>query len=281
MGGRRRVVGRTLVAIGVVGALTAALGTVVALRLLGALDDVLDATLGVTMDASAALADTVALADATVADVEATLRSASTATRGLGRNLDEAQALLEGAAEVTRDDVAGSLAAVEQALPALVDVAGVVDGTLRGLSRLPFGPSYDPAAPFDDSLRELQAELEGLPGTIREQADLVAASAGDLASVADDAGTVADDLRGLADTLGGATDLLDEYAGRAEEADAQLTDTSDALRTQLRTGRALVVVLGLSVLGGQLVPIGIGWFLLDPDRVRTLLSAADGTTTST
>jgi hypothetical protein len=266
---RRPVVGRVLVAIGTVGVVVTLVATVVGIRLIGSLDRALTDSVGVAAEAIDALGATVELAGETTTRLTVTLRRTATTTRDLSAALSDAEGVLRATADISEDQVAGSVAGVEDALPALVQVAAVIDRTLSALSAVPFGPDYDPEEPLDTSLRTVQAELDGLPEALREQAELIRDASRDLRTARVGTAAIADDLDGLVTTLERSTELIARYEATAGEARGLVA--AEDLSGQLVAARVLLLILGVTVALGQLLPLGAGWLLLRPDTAGALL----------
>jgi ABC-type transporter Mla subunit MlaD len=267
----RRTVGRVLLGIGGVGLVVSLVATVVALRLLGQLDSVLEGSVGVAAEAVDALGATVELAGETVTGVNVILERTARTTTDLSRALADAEEVLLATADLSEDQIAGSLEAVEDTLPALIQVAAVIDRTLSALSVIPFGPDYDPEDTFDDSLRAIQREFDGLPEALREQAALIRDGADELGTTREGTAAIARDLGDLRRTLAASNELLDRYAVTATEAQRLVMEDTD-LGRQLGWARVLVLVLGVTVAAGQLLPLGTGWLLLRPELARTFLA---------
>jgi len=237
--------GRILIGVGITGVLLSVLAAVAGLRLVE--------QVGSTLEAGADVAvDTVALAKQSLADVEAT-------TRELEGVLADAEVVLAATADLSEDEVAGSVAAVDEALPALIDAAAVIDRTLSTLATLPFGPDYDPEEPFDVSLRRVQDELSGLPADLRAQAQLIRAAGTNLGAVRDGIAAVADDLS----AMGGALESAEELLGGFATTDGRPQDPDD-LAGRLRLPRLLIVALAATAAAAHVVPLLIGWLLLRP-----------------
>jgi hypothetical protein len=266
---RRPTVGRALVAIGTVGVVVTLVATAVGLRLLGSLDRTLTDSVGVAAEAIDALGATVELAGETTSRLTVTLRRTATTTRDLSAALSDAEGVLSATADLSEDQVAGSVAGVEDALPALVQVAAVIDRTLSALSSIPFGPDYDPEEPLDRSLRTVQAELDGLPEALREQAELIRDASRDLRTARVGTAAIADDLDGLVTTLERSTELIERYAATA--GDARELVSGEDLSGQLVAARVLLLIAGVTIALGQLLPLGAGWLLLRPDAARAFL----------
>lgn len=268
---RRRRLGAGLMTLGVVGAVAALAATVVGVRFLGALDRALDQSTEVTATAVGTLGESVDVAQEVVGSLEQGLVDTESTTRGLVEGFRGAAAVLGSTADLTENEIATGLESVEGALPALIDVAAVVDTTLGALSSLPFGPDYDPPEPFDESLRSVRRQLAPLPAALREQADLVRESQASLAEVGDGAVAIADELRELRSSLADASDVLAEFARTAADVDDLVRRNREDLGAQLALSRGLLVVLGLVLAAGQVVPLGAGWWLRDPAGASRLL----------
>lgn len=205
---------------------------------------------GATLSASADVAaESLAAAERSLAEVEST-------THELQVVLAEAEALLASTADLSEQEVAGSIQAVEEALPALIEVAAVIDRTLSTLAALPFGPPYNPEEPFDRSLQRVQQELEGLPADLRAQAGLVRDAGTGLAAARASIVAVGEDLGELQTALRSAADLLAGFSGGSE------TVTELDLRQRLRSARLLVVALAGTAALAHLAPLLIGWLML-------------------
>jgi ABC-type transporter Mla subunit MlaD len=109
---------------------------------------------------------------------------------------------------------------------------------------VPFGPDYDPAEPFDESLRSIQRELDGLPEALRAQADLVRQASGSLAEVRTGTTSIADQLDELERSLRDADRLMDGYADTTARARTVVERRERELDGDLRSARLLVVALG-------------------------------------
>lgn len=272
----RTVLGRILVGAALAGMLATVVGTVVGARLLGRLDTTLDDSVAVTATTLDALATTVDLAGDALGQAATTLEDSARAAVTVRDATQATVAVLDGAADVTGDDVAGSLTAVGDALPALVETAAVVDATLSALDVLPLGPDYDPDVPLDDALRDVQRELDGLPAALEAEAVLLREAADRLGEVSSATGTVTVDLRLLGGTLAEARDLLADLEEATDEAAAIVGDGTEGLAGDLTTGRVLLVVAGLAAAVGQLVPLLGGIALLRPDLADRVLRDGAG-----
>lgn len=268
----RTVAGRAMLGVGIVGAVVSVIGTVVGLALLAELDGALESSLGLTAEAVEAISSSVELAEDTTVVLEEGLQQTESTIRDLSRAFADAEALLGATADISENQVAGSVGALERALPALVDVGTVIDRTLTALSAVPFAPEYTPQEPFDESLRSLQEEMAGLSDELRAQAALMREGQGSLGAVRSGTEAVADELVILHEALGSALDLMRDYSATAVEAGDLVGGSDDRIGRQLDLARVLIIVLGATVLAGQVVPLAVGWFLLHPEVAAAWLS---------
>jgi hypothetical protein len=267
----RGLAGRIMLGVGVIGLVVSVAGVVVGHRLLNEIELALHRSLVLTADSVEALEASVAVAGETTAALEQGLAQAERTTRSLSSTLGDGEEVLTSAAELTAEQIAGSLENVEASLPALIQAAAVIDRTLTALSALPLGPRYAPDEPFDQSLRSVQGSLRGLPQDLREQASLIRDAGGNLGEVRRGTTAIAADLAAIRRGLADATELLSRYAATATEASVLIDDTRAGLTTQMRMARLLLTVLGLSLATGQIVPLSIGWALLRPPAAVAFL----------
>ncbi len=267
----RQFAARILIAVGILGVLSGLGGIVIGQLLVTSTDDALGSSLVLTGETVDALQDAILVAEQTVALVEGGLAQAETTTGDLAGTVSDGATLLRSTADITEGQLADSLGAFEDSLPGLIDAAAVIDVTLSALSGLPFGPTYSPEEPFDESLRELQASLDGVPEDLRAQGALIRATGDSLDEVGAGTTAIADDLGEIREGLAEALVVLQRSTETATDARSLVADTQASIGGQLLLARVLVVLLGLTVAAGQIVPLAIGWTLLRPAGERVLL----------
>ena len=258
-----RRVGMAMLGVGALGIVAAVLGTLVGLGLVSRIDATFGNTLTLTSATLETVEESLTVAGNTMALVDEGLTEADGTLRSLVATVDEGEESLAAIAELTGTDVADSLTAVEDSMPALIQVAEAVDTSLSTLSSLPFGPPYNPERPFDDSMRSLQASLDGLPEQLREQSELIASASDNLDEVGRGADGVADSVQALDEGLTDARELLEGYSATATEARSLIDETEAELGRQARLARIMVVVMGVAVALSQVVPLYFGWLLFE------------------
>ncbi|HOU40050.1 MAG TPA: hypothetical protein PK829_02165 [Promineifilum sp.] len=228
--------------------------------------------------------NTLALSRDTFDDVNGGLGTAVQATANASRTIGDSQPLIDNVAVVTTQEVPEAVEGIQNALPNMIEVAGVIDTTLRTLSNigidrtidLPFGGSiplqfdlgidYAPATPFDVSLRSFQASLEGLPESMRGLEDELQLTSDNLGALATDLQATSDNLAVINGRVGEVLPLLDQYLILADQLSATVTRVDADIDRQLETLRlGAIGVLGLLALS-QLAPLVLGWELLTGRR---------------
>ncbi len=244
--------------------------------------------LALASDSLATARNTLTLSRDTFSDVNGGLGSAVAATTNASRTVADSRPLIDNVGVVVTQEVPEAVEGIQNALPNMIQVAGVIDTTLRTLSsigidrtiNLPFGGSiplqfdlgidYAPAVPFDDSLRGFQSSLEGLPESMRGlETDLQTTSA-NLDALATDLQAASDNLAVINNRVGEVLPLIDQYLALADQLSATVNRLDDDIDQQLELLRlgiiAVLVILALS----QLAPLYLGWELLtgrrDPAR---------------
>jgi hypothetical protein len=246
---------RTVGIAGVVGGITA---IAIGLWLLQDLDSLLGRSLVLTSESLITVDSSLAVATNSVTVVGDGLASAERTSRGLEHSLVDGAALLRETADLTRDDVAESLESFERSMPALIQVSGTVDRTLRAVDDLPVGPAYDPQEPFDETLRALQDDLDGLPDDLRDQADAIDEAGDNLDRVGRQSAEIADSITEIRASLTETGRVLGEYRSTAAQARDLLEQTRSDLNRRLWVLRVLVVLLGVIYAVGQVLLIHLG-----------------------
>jgi methyl-accepting chemotaxis protein len=266
-----RRIGRLMRTVGIAGVVSGLAAIAVGLWLIQDLDVLLRRSLTLTTESLTTVDSSLMVAAESVTVVGDGLADAERTSRGLEDSLADGSALLRETARLTRSDIATSLESFERSMPALIQVSGTVDQTLRAVDNLPVGPEYDPAEPFDETLRSLQQDLDGLPEDLRDQADAIDAAGDNLGRVGRQSVEISDAMAEVRASLTETGRVLEEYQATTGQARDLLADTRSDLNRRLWVLRALVIVLGVIYCFGQLLPIYLGkrmaTTLTEPDSV--------------
>lgn len=250
--------GRVMRAIGLVGVVAGITAIVAGLWMLRDLDALLGRSLVLTSQSLGTVDASLVVATDSVGVINDGLARAERTSRGLEGSLDDGADLLAETGRLLRSDVASSLESVQGTMPTLIEVGGTIDATLRAVDDLPVGLTYSPDEPFDETLRALQEDLDGLPEALRTQADTVDEAGDNLREVGAQGKEIAGSISEVRTSLEEAGEVLGRYRSTAGEARTLLEDTTIDLNRRLLVLRVLVVVLGVVYCAGQALPLYLG-----------------------
>lgn len=255
---------------------------------LGILAAVAGMVLGISFvtEATAASLDALRLTESVFEAVDETGRVLDDTFVKVARGLDtvqisvaDASSTLDQMATVTNDltvllteEVPESLDAIHETMPQLIRTAGVIDTTMRALRFV--GVDYDPDAPLDDSLVELDQKLSVIPVDLRAQRSSLDQIHTRVGEFADQSRTIASDVGTIRDGLSQSQSVIGEYRSTAAEARALIVDVTERLDNQARAVRWVIIVLSAALIIGQTVPLAAGWWVVD--KVRAIEGPPSG-----
>jgi hypothetical protein len=174
--------------------------------------------------------------------------------------LDDAENGLSKLAEITGEDLPRIVESLQEAMPALIQVADVIDGTLGTLSIV--GVPYDPDVPFDESLAGVAESIENLPAQVREQAALIEEVGVGLGQIADQGGDLIIEVGLARQALGDGIQLLDRYRATTANAIADVEAERKSIQAHADTEKTAISWLTASILLAQLGLIAAGALLV-------------------
>jgi hypothetical protein len=233
-----------------------ALGLVGGLILVQTLADDTRASVSASKSALEAIGETVATVDEVASDTASSLDAASASIAQVSSTVDEAVITLEGVADFLEVGLPETLQTVQMSMPAAIQTANAVDGTLRTLSL--FGVDYDPEEPFGESLSRVNTALASLPDEVRAQSSALRELIPSTSQLAVESERLAESLTELGGSLDGFAALTDEYEITLTEAETTIAGTSSSIDSSIWVIRALVIGSGLigMVAGAALTAIG-------------------------
>ncbi len=249
-------------------------------------DQGLNDVLALTSETLGTVSKTLEQTKATIAEANNALDTAAEATVNLSKTMSDMSPLMESTTKVVSEDVPGNIEAIQDAIPNIVQVAGVVDTALTKLSNfgfkttipIPFNPidlefdlgiEYEPDEPFDQTISALGDSLEGMPEELRSlQGDLETLS-GDLELLAGNVDTAAGDIESINKQVALFIPILDEYLAIVGQIDDSLKGVSGQLASQLELVKTALIALLVFLSLTQLAPLYIGWELLAGKRTGT------------
>lgn len=255
--------GRVMLGVAGFGFVVSVVAAIIGWQVVGELEEGLGQSLEVTAGVLATVDESFVLADDALVILGDGVGEAETAVRALSRSMQEGQAALDGATELTGGDVADALESVEASLPAIQSAASTIDRTLGALSSIPLiGLDYDPERPLGETIGELRRELQGLPDELRSQAEQVEATTDELREATRGTAATADALAALDERLDDVGVLIGQYAGSIEEARAIVDDQRDGMAGSTSQLRWMILAVALAFALAQFVPFYLGTTLV-------------------
>lgn len=212
---------------------------------------------------------------ASLAEVNTSLNTVEDTTRNLSRTVGDTQPLLIELNLLLTEEVPNSLDAVQQTLPNLISVAGTIDNTLLALSSFGFeqsffgiplafdlGIEYDPEGRFDESVAELGASIETIPGQLRSLEDDLTTTTNNLDDLSGNLSTLADDLSNINESIAEFDAVLGGYILIIDDFQAELARLDAALPAQLELLKTGLLIVAIYVGLTQLAPLYLGFELL-------------------
>jgi len=201
-----------------------------------------------TIDVAEQLIDAL---DAGLQTVGATLLTVET-TLGDTASVAATTASLSASLPETFDDVDAALGTVES-------LSGAIDTALSGLSRVPFGPDYDPDVPLPEAIGNLRAAFD----PIGDDLNAMSTELQGFADGSDDVGIQIERVRADLDetraALADSSVLLDDYRSTATDAGLLAASSRDDMARGFLLARFGAIVLALFMAVAQFVP----WWLAD------------------
>jgi len=258
----QRRAGRTMIAVGLVGAIVAVAGTISGWLFVGQLGQATDDSLEVTIETLDAVDDTIDLAADVLGSTTEAVDALAGTLNAVSGSFDTGTTAIVDIAGLA-DTVGPSIEEATTAVRRLEAVGADIDSVLGALSNIPFGPDYDPSAGLGDTFGSVADALEPLP-------DQLSTTAQSLTDFTDSAGGLQDQLTELAasvqsvsNDLAASDELVDQYRASVDDARTLATETRDDLANNVRFMRIFIVLGGITFLVSQIVPLWMGRSLLD------------------
>lgn len=239
-------------------------GLAVGLLLSRSLGDDLRSTVSVSRSALVAIDQTIEAVDDVAADTAASLEAASGSVEGASAIAGSTADAIVELATFLDEELPATIDSIQSSMPAAIQTANAIDGTLRTLSL--FGVEYDPDQPFGESLAEVNTALSALPSELRAQSESLRLLAPSAEALAGETGDLADSMGELTESLDGFSELTGSYETTLAEAEVAIDQTDESVEASLWMVRALVV--GMAIVG-----VAVGISLMAIARALGMLDA--------
>jgi hypothetical protein len=261
--------GQIMQTIAVAGVVVTLIASVVVWVFVGDLQRNVDRSLTIGEEAATTLVETIDVADRLLVTLDDGLDTIGASLVAIDSTITDVAELSDATSQLaatlpeTFDDIDAALGTVES-------LGGVVDTTLGALSRVPFGPDYDPDVSFPEAIAGLRTALDPIGDELgaisTELSDFSSGSGGLQAQIA----TLSADLAESRAALGGTAALLDAYRATAEDARELAVQGRSDLDSSMTWTRVVIVLVTLLVLASQYVPWWLGSRLVEARRRPTL-----------
>lgn len=271
----RKLTGIVLLLVGLGGVALAAFGFTQVDMVVDSVGGGLDGTLGLTADSLGTVEDTLVLAQSTIGDVNAGLVTVEDTAVNLAQTINETKPLLDQVSQIASVDAPDSIESVQEAIPGVAEVAGVIDDTLITLNNFAIdedilgfkiqydlGVDYQPEQSFDTTVTELGTSLDGLPEQLRSLEPSLDAASENLTAVSTNILTISGDLGTINERIAEVDPLLGEYIGIVNEIDTTLGDTRTTINAQLETAKLVLKVVMVWLALMQFSLLYLGWDLI-------------------
>ncbi|WP_040493184.1 hypothetical protein [Ilumatobacter nonamiensis] len=265
---RRTTVGKLMVTVAAIGLVVSLVGTVVAWQLVGQLNSSTRRSLDVTIETIDSVAATIDVADRVLAATTDSIASAASSLTALADSFETTNGVLAEIDDLTTV-VGPALEDAGSALGELEDLGTGIDNVLGGLSEIPFGPDYDPDKGLGETIGEIAATLEDLPGEFQETSTELGEFSTSLDELEDEIVVLAADVEEVSSELAGSDLLVDQYRTNIGDAREVAVETRDGLDRDVTLMRIVLLIGGLNLALGQIVPYWLGRSLLDASRDGT------------
>jgi prophage DNA circulation protein len=252
---------------GLATALLSVVGLVLGLFLVHSLSSDFRSSVSVSQSAIDAISETIESVDDVAAGTSQSLSSASTSVSSVSSTVGATISAIEGVADFLDQELPETLESVRTAMPAAIQTANAVDGTLRALSL--FGVDYDPEEPFGESLSRIETAIAALPDQLRTQSATLRLLIPSAAGLAEEADNLSVSIEGLTESLDGFTSLTGSYRGTLGEARTTIERTSESIDDRIWLIRIAIIVAGAA-------GVAVGIALMSMGRTLDSLSTLAG-----
>jgi hypothetical protein len=263
----RRTIGKSMIAVGIAGIIIGLTTVVAGQRMISQVETSVDDSLRLTGEALSAVTDSIAVTGSVVDSVRTGMTNIRTTMATVETSLGQGSTALKTGSDFLGGSLPQALDAVNGVLPTIQSVTKSIDDTLRLLNRVPFGPTYAPVQPLDESIGRLSTALKPLPDELRTLGGSFASLEGSTSTMAVQIAQLGKSLDTLNTQLADVGRLLARYSSTAIQAKLLAQSSRHDLSRSADLTRLWLIVLGLVFALGQIVPIWLGSVLLSGDSV--------------
>jgi len=169
--------------------------------------------------------------------------------------------MVEETRQLVTGEIPDALDAVEDAMPALIDVGAGVDTTLRIISGIGLA-TYEREVPLDQAIAEIADSLEGLPEELRAQGETLQRAEMTLDNLTADVGDTATGIVTIRQSLAGARPAINAHRETIDEASAAVSDIRVLAHRQTSLLTVVIAISALALILLELAAAATGLSLI-------------------
>lgn len=267
----RRFFGILILLTGIFGLVMGVVGLRATNNLIDQLGVALDNTLELTVTNLDNVHETLVVTKSSLREATVAIETVQITALDLSTTITETRPFLNSVNEVATQNVPGSLDAFQAAIPNIAEVAGGIDDAMTALSNFTFatqllgvdlgfdlGIDYSPAVPFDETITELGASLEGLPDSLRELDTQIQVTSDNLVVISQDVEQLSADIGNINAQLKRFDPVVDGYVKTVSDLRFSANTARQNITSQLETLKMGANLLFLWLALMQITPLYVG-----------------------
>lgn len=267
----RRFFGILILLTGIFGLVMGVIGLRVTNNLIDQLGVALDNTLKLTVTNLDNVHETLVVTKSSLREATVAIETVQVTALDLSATITETRPFLGSVNEVATQNVPGSLDAFQAAIPNIAEVAGGIDDAMTALSNFTFatqllgvdlgfdlGIDYSPAVPFDETITELGASLEGLPESLRDLDTQIQVTSDNLVVISNDVEQLSSDIGNINAQLKRFDPVIDGYVKTVSDLRFSANSARQDITAQMESLKMGANFLFLWLALMQITPLYLG-----------------------
>ena len=267
----RRFFGLLILLTGIFGLVLGVIGLRAANNMIDQLGVALDNVLELTTTNLDNVHETLVVTKSSLREATVAIETVQTTALDLSVTITQTRPFLGSVNEVATVNVPQSLEAFQTAIPNIAEVAGGIDDAMTALSNFTFatqllgvdlgfdlGIDYSPTIPFDETITELGASLEGLPESLRELDSQIAVTSDNLVVISEDVEQLSTDIGNINAQLKRFDPVVDGYIKTVSDLRFSANQARQNIEGQVEMLKTGVNFLFLWLALMQITPLYLG-----------------------
>lgn len=264
----QQLFGLGLMLFSVVGLVLSLAGLVAAGRFSAQVGAQIDETLRLSLTALETTDQTLILVDDMLGEAADGMGSLQSSTNSIQLTVADTNSMLDSLHGTLDRDLPRVVSSTQQALAAAEESTGVIESVLFNLNSVSFltGTRYEPDVTLQESISDVGASLDGLPGTYQQMANELATVQDDMHNVRTTLDGVGASLGAIESTLRNTQPSIRSYGVLVNQVTASVTELQQQVARWLSVLRLGSVILLVWLALTQIGLLFQGWEMLSFDR---------------